>query len=301
MPAGQHRHHHLMPFLAVAAGIASFSVMDGLMKAVSLAIGAYSAMLWRSAAGVVLMAPIWKLRGGTMPSGSLLRLHALRGANTAGMAVCFFYGITKLPLAEGIAISFIAPLMALYLAAIMLGETISRKAILASLLGLGGVVVICAARLGEGSYDREAVLGIAAILVSAALYAWNLILQRQQAQVAGPVEVALFQNLFVGLFLVPAAPWLLRWVEAPALGLIAGAAALAIVSLMLLTWAYARAEAQVLLPVEYTGFAWAALYGWLWFGEAVTLTTLAGVALIVAACWITARPGAGRAVQPPLT
>ena len=113
--------------------------------------------------------------------------------------------------------------------------------------------------------------------------------------------MALFQNLFVGLFLVPAAPWLLRWAEAPALDLIAGAAALAILSLMLLTWAYARAEAQVLLPVEYTGFAWAALFGWLWFGEAVTVTTLAGVALIVGACWITARTGARKAAQPPLT
>jgi drug/metabolite transporter (DMT)-like permease len=57
---------------------------------------------------------------------------------------------------------------------------------------------------------------------------------------------------------------------------------------MLMTWAYARAEAQVLLPIEYTGFGWAALLGWLWFGEAVTWTTLAGVTLIIAACWIAA-------------
>ena len=42
------RHHSLMPFLAVLAGIASFSVMDGLMKGASLAVGAYNAMLWRS-------------------------------------------------------------------------------------------------------------------------------------------------------------------------------------------------------------------------------------------------------------
>lgn len=289
MPAGQHRHHHLMPFLAVAAGIASFSVMDGLMKAVSLAIGAYSAMLWRSAAGVVLMAPIWKLRGGTMPTAKLLRLHALRGANTAGMAVCFFYGITKLPLAEGIAISFIAPLMALYLAAIMLGETISRKAILASLLGLGGVVVICAARLGEGSYDREAVLGIAAILVSAALYAWNLILQRQQAQIADPIEIALFQAVFTGLTLVLFAPWFAVWAPLAQWAAIGLSAVLAMLSLVVIAWGYAREETQVLLPLEYTAFIWAALTGWLMFGEPLTVPTVIGAALIVIGCWIAAR------------
>lgn len=282
-------HHHLMPFVAVAAGIASFSVMDGLMKAVSLAVGAYSAMLWRSAAGVVLMAPIWKLRGGAMPKASLLRLHALRGANTAGMAVSFFYGITKLPLAEGIAISFIAPLIALYLAAIMLGETISRKAILASLLGLAGVVVICTARLGEGGYDRDAALGIAAILASAMLYAWNLILQRRQAQIADPIEIALFQAVFTGLTLALFAPWFAAWLPATQWLAIGLSAVLAMLSLVVIAWGYAREETQVLLPLEYTAFIWAALMGWVMFGEAVTGPTVIGAGLIVVGCWIAAR------------
>lgn len=289
MSEGKPTHHPLMPFLAVAAGIASFSVMDGLMKGVSLAIGAYSAMLWRSGAGVLLMAPIWKLRGGAMPSAALLRLHALRGANTAGMATSFFYGITKLPLAEGIAISFIAPLIALYLAAIMLGETISRKAILASLLGLAGVVVICAARLGEGAYDRDAALGIAAILVSAILYAWNLILQRQQAQIADPIEIALFQAVFTGLTLALFAPWFAVWLPAAQWLAIGLSAVLAMLSLVVIAWGYAREETQVLLPLEYTAFIWAALMGWLMFGEAVTVPTVIGAALIVVGCWIAAR------------
>ena len=45
------------------------------------------------------------------------------------------------------------------------------------------------------------------------------------------------------------------------------AALLAFVSLILLSWAYARAEAQYLAPVEYTGFIWAAVFGFLVFGE----------------------------------
>ena len=57
---------------------------------------------------------------------------------------------------------------------------------------------------------------------------------------------------------------------------------------MAIAWAYARAEAQVLVPVEYTGFVWAALFGWLFFREAVTLPTIVGVVLIVIACWIAA-------------
>jgi S-adenosylmethionine uptake transporter len=286
---GQHKHHHLAPFLAVAAGIASFSVMDGLMKNASLAIGAYSALVWRSLISMGVMLPLWKARGGIWPRGEVLRLHALRGLNSAFMATTFFWGLKYLPLAEGMAISFIAPLIALYLAAVTLGEKIGSRAILASVLGLGGVVVIAAGRLGQGGYDANAAWGISSILTSAVLYAWNLILQRRQALIAGPVEVAAFQAVFTGLFLSFAAPWLLQLPSAPTLLDIAGSALLATISLMLISWGYGREETQVLLPLEYSAFIWAALTGWVMFGEALTLPTIAGAALIVTGCLIAAR------------
>ena len=58
--------------------------------------------------------------------------------------------------------------------------------------------------------------------------------------------------------------------------------------MLLLAFAYARAEAQALVPLEYTGFAWAALFGWLFFAEPVRLATLAGTLLILLGCWIAA-------------
>lgn len=283
------RNHTALPFLAACLGIGLFSLMDGLMKSASLAVGAYSAMMVRSVFGVALMLPLWKLGGGIWPERSALQLHALRGAISAAMATAFFWGLVRMPLAEAIALSFIAPLIALYLAAVMLGERIERRAIAGSLLGFAGVLVIAAARLGEGGFSNDAVWGIAAILVSAVLYAFNLIFQRKQAQLAGPREVALFQMGFSGLFLTLAAPFLLVLPQLGTTFEIAGSAVLAAVSLMLLSWAYGKAEAQVLLPVEYTAFIWAALLGWAMFDEAVTVATVAGVALIVIGCWIAAR------------
>jgi S-adenosylmethionine uptake transporter len=281
-----------MPFLVAASGIALFSVMDAVMKSASLAVGAYNAMLFRSAFGVLLMLPFWKLTGGRWPARDALRLHALRGAISAGLATSFFWGLIRLPLAEAIALSFIAPLIALYLAAVMLGEKIGRNAVMASLLGFVGVLVIGAGRLGREELSTDAAWGIGAILLSAVLYAFNLIFQRKQAQVASPQEVALFQMGFAGLFLSLAAPW---WAIMPGTGTlveIGAGAAMAAVSLMLLSWAYGRAEAQVLLPIEYTAFIWAALLGWAVFAEAVTVETLAGVVLIVIGCWIAARKSA---------
>lgn len=283
-----HRDHPAAPFAAVTLGIALFSVMDALMKNASIAAGAYNAMLLRSVFGTALMFPLWKWRGGQWPDRPAMKLHALRGLVSGAMATSFFWGLVRLPMAEGIALSFIAPLIALYLAAVLLGEQVGKRAIAASLLGLGGVLVIAAGRLGEGQFSRDAAWGIGSILLSAVLYAFNLILQRKQAQMAGPIEVALFQTVFVALFLGLAAPWLAAVPGTRALVDIFGGAVLAMISLMVISWGYGRAEAQALLPIEYTAFVWAALMGWWMFAEPVTVATLLGVVLIVIGCWIAA-------------
>ncbi len=67
------------------------------------------------------------------------------------------------------------------------------------------------------------------------------------------------------------------------------AAVLSTASLLLLSWAYARAEASYLAATEYTSFLWAMAFGWLVFGEGVSLFTLAGAALIVGGCILAAR------------
>ena len=276
------------PFLAVLAGIGLFSLMDALMKGASMAVGAYSALAIRSLIGVLLAGPLWLATRPRRPAAATLRLHLLRGTVAAAMAFTFFWGIARLPLAEGIALSFIAPLVALYLAAILLGERIAPQAIGASLLGIAGVVVIAAARMSGGRASGQTGWGIAAILASSMLYAWNLVLQRQQALLARPAEVAAFQNAVVGGVLMLGAPWWLSLPQADELAWIAAAAVLAVAASMILAWGYARAEAQVLVPLEYSGFLWAGLFGWLMFRERVTVPTLAGACLIVVACWLAA-------------
>ncbi len=283
------RNPALYPFLVTLAAIALLSLMDGFMKSAALAVGAYSALVIRSAMSVSLVGPVWAWQGAKWPPRPALRLHLIRGVITSFMALTFFSALVYLPLAEAIALSFISPILALALAALVLKETIGGKTMLAAILGLVGVGVIVGGRIGQEAMSDEAALGVALVLFSAMLYAWNLILQRQQALVAKPVEIATFQSAISGLVLLLGAPFFLimpsqaaEWRD------IFLAALLGVSGSLMLAWAYARAEAQVLVPVEYTGFAWAALFGWLFFGETVELATIAGALLIIIGCWIAA-------------
>lgn len=285
----------LLAFLAACLGIGLFAVMDATMKHLSIAIGAYNAMLWRQFTVTGIGALGFLATRSGKPSPQAMRLTAIRGSLGAVMAFTFFWGLKHIPLAEGTALSFIAPLIALYLAAVLLKEKIGRGAIIASGLGIAGVVVIAGARLGAGNYDRDTLLGIASIFVSAVLYAYNLILQRQVAQVASPVQVGFFQNLFAFATTMLVAPFLAALPDAVHWPVILLSAGLTYISLLLLSWAYARAEAQILLPVEYTAFIWAALLGWAYFDEGLTPWTVVGTVLIVTGCIVAARQKPDRA------
>lgn len=279
----------LLPVLSVIAGIAAFSVMDAAMKAAALGVGVASALLLRNLFATAITFPLWLVAGRPVPTPAVAKLHFQRSAITAIMAALFFHGLVRIPMAEGMAISFFAPIIALYLAALMLGETIRPRAVLAALLGLAGMLVIGADRFGTGEYGPDAIEGTAAIVLSAVFYALNLVLQRRQAMLAGPVEIALFQNLNVALIFLVLSPLYWTMPDAQTLGWIAAGAVLATAALLFLSWGYARAEAQVLVPVEYTGFLWAALMGWLIFGEQPGKGVVAGAALIVLGCWIGTR------------
>jgi S-adenosylmethionine uptake transporter len=216
-----------------------------------------------------------------------MRVHLTRGLIGVPMALSFFWGLARVPMAQAIALAFVAPLIALYLAAILLGEKIERRSLLASLLGFAGVLVIFWGQR-EAELGPDAFRGSLSILCSAALYGYNIILMRRQALLARPTEVAFFTSgIMAGSFLL-AAPFLADLPPPEHGAEIVGAALLAFSSLLLLSWAYARAEAQHLAPVEYTSFVWAALLGWLIFAEPVQPFTLAGAAMIVVACLIAA-------------
>src|SRR3546814_18880642 len=155
----------VLPFLIACAGIATYSAMDVLMKGLSTDIGAYNAVLWRTGAGTLLSGLLYFASRPKWPGRATLRIHAWRSLFVAGMALNFFWALARLPIAEAIALAFVAPLMALYIAAIFLGEKIGPRSIAASLLGLAGVIVIVAGTLG-GGYSEEELWAVGAGLLS---------------------------------------------------------------------------------------------------------------------------------------
>jgi S-adenosylmethionine uptake transporter len=283
-------------FLAALAAVSTLSIMDAVMKHLVLVIGIFAVSVWRSAANLAASCLLYLPQRAEWPAPKVIRVHIARGVIVTVMAFLFFWGIGRVPLAQSIALTFIAPLLALLLAAAYLHERIGKSSIFGSLAAFGGVIVIV---LGQARAEvgGDVLLGIAAIIGSALCYAVNIVLMRHQALSAKPLEINFFQSVTVmALWLLaipimgtpawPGAQW----------GWVAIASVLSTAGTLLFAWGYARGEASYLAATEYSAFLWASALGWLVFRERVSSFTLAGAVLIVGGCLIAAR---SRIAAPP--
>jgi S-adenosylmethionine uptake transporter len=288
--------HSGQAFAVALGAVALLSIMDAVMKHLVIAIGIVAVSIWRSLANLGLSAALYLPRRLPWPDRATLEIHVARGVLVTVMAFLFFWGIGRVPLAQAIALTFIAPLIALVLESAFLKEQIGRRSIGGSVVAFVGVLVIM---FGEAraQLGPQVLLGSAAIIGSALCYAGNIVIMRRQALAARPLEINFFQALTVmacwtlalPLVGVPAAAgWQWTW--------IAVAAVLSTMGSLLYSWAYARGEASYLSVTEYSAFIWASALGWLVFHERVSLTTVAGALLIVGGCLIAARR---RIAAPP--
>jgi S-adenosylmethionine uptake transporter len=290
------------PVFLYIIGIAVFCAMDAVMKKLVQTNPATMATFWRYAAAILFTGAFWIQAGRPAITREMLPVHMLRGGILAISATLFFWSLSVLPLAQAVTIAFIAPLLIPPIASVLLKERMQPGSVLAGLAGFAGVLV--AVGFEPDDWTGEQLRGVAAVLVSALTYAVSVVLMRLRAARDGAATLSLLGAIFPAIALTPVmaltvapgdwlptgADWL--WVLA--------AGACGAVALQFIARAYARAEAQVLAPFEYTALGWAALFGWLFFAEPVSLRTWAGAAVIGAAClWQARRAAAVPAPSSP--
>ena len=281
--------HPIHAFAAALGAVAVLSIMDAVMKHLVLAIGIIAVSIWRAVANLLISGALYLPRRRPWPSRRILGIHASRSVVVTVMAVLFFWGIGRVPLAQAIALTFIAPLIAMVLSPMVLKERLSGRSIAGAVVAFAGVVVIV---LGQAHAEvrPDVLLGIAAILASALCYSVNILMMRWQALAAKPLEINFFQSVVVLLLWIAALP--LAGLQAWPHGQVTWIAIASILSTsggLLFAWAYARGEANYLAVTEYSAFIWASALGWLVFRERVSLYTLAGAVLIIGGCLIAAR------------
>lgn len=259
----------------------SFAVLNGIMRwAADLGLHPFQIAFLRSAFAALLLIPlIWPtLMSEGVGYFKLNRpwLYLTRGlAATVGM-ILFVTAVSQLPLADFTAITFTAPLFGTIGSALILRETVKARRWTAILIGFAGVLIIV--RPGMGIMDHAALIAIGAAVAMATAGLMIKALTRTE-----PSQKIVFITSAI-LSVTTLIPALFVWHELSPLlwgiGFVMGM--IGAIGHICLTNAFANADASVVLPFDYTRLPFAALVGFLAFGQVSDWITWAG-ALIVAA------------------
>lgn len=231
--------------------------------------------------------------------GTLIPRHpwwsALRTGAAVVTGICAFYAFSVLPLAEVYTILFAAPLFITILSIPILGEVVRIHRWGAVIAGLIGVLIV----LRPGG--TELTLGHAAALMAAASGALSSVIVRLIGREERAAVLMLYPMMANVVLMGMLLPFIYRPMPLSDLGLWAAMAGLAFLASLALIQAYRRADAVLVAPMQYSQIIWAALYGWLFFGEGLDGGTAIGAAVIIASgLYIVFREGRGGSRNAPV-
>jgi len=262
--------------LAVCA-VALFTVMMSLVKWLSASFAPMQIAFFRAFCALALCLPVVLADGGV--AGLRTRhpgAYVLRGLVGAGSIATSFYGVTLMPIADWVALTFMVPLFVSAFSAPMLGEKVGWRRWTAILVGFAGILIIVPPT-GSASLWALAIGISAQMLVSFAL-----VLIRRMSDTERTTTIVFYYMFALVVVTAITAPFDWRppigtqWLLLILVGIVAGGAHL------LITTAYRLAPASVIAPFDYTGIVWAILIGWFFWQEKPTTNLFLGVPLVIA-------------------
>jgi len=203
--------------------------------------------------------------------------HAIRSISGIVSLGLLYFALTRIPIADATAISYAAPIFITVLSIFLLGEVIGMQRWLAVIAGFVGVLLI--SRPGTGSWD----IGVIAAAGSAFTGALVAIWLRKLSSSEKPVTIGIFYNN-LGCLVCLAWVLLSGWMTPRGgdLWLFLGFGLGCGVQQWLLTVSFRYAEASLLAPFEYLAMIFAAIVGYVFWGEVPVMTTWIGAGIIAA-------------------
>lgn len=264
---------------AMLVAMAVFITGDTIIKAMGGALPIGEILFVRGLFASALILALARARGAlTRWRLAISPMMAVRTAAEMAANVLFFMGLMRMKFADVAAIGQVTPLAVTAGAALLLGETVGWRRWLATLVGLGGVLIII--RPGTSAFDWSALFIVGVVICATAR---DLITRRLDAELS-PLLITAFSAVGVtiaGLMVAPFETWV---VPTPAqFGLLAITAVCILAGYYAIVLAMRIGEVAVVVPFRYSSMLFAIVGGYLVFAELPDRWTLVGLSIVVAA------------------
>jgi len=280
-----------------------FAVMSVLVRWLGDRYPVGQVVFFRSAFAILPVVIIYAWRGELIAALRIGRPfgHLGRGVTAVGAMFCNFTALALLPVVDATAISFVSPLFAVALSALILKERVRIYRWSAVIVGFSGVLVMLLPQLdvSRSAASGEATTGAMLGLVGAMFGAGSAIQTRALTTSETTSSIVLYFSVICTLaglatwpfgWLMPNGPELIALIV---IGICGGLAHI------LLTESYRLAPASLIAPFDYTSMLWALVLGFLVFSEVPSVLVFVGAGIIAAAglfvIWRERRLGVERA------
>jgi drug/metabolite transporter (DMT)-like permease len=278
-------------------GILLFALNDVMGKWLVATYTVGQVLLLRSLAALLILAPfILKAGIGNILNAPRPGLQLARVAFGTLDTACFYFAVTTLPLVTVMTCYLSAPLFVAAVSPFLLRERLSGDQWLAVILGFIGV--LCVLRPSPETLTLPAIVAF----VGGMLYG-GLMLTTRMLSGTPAISLITWQMVAALVFGAVLAPF--GWVQPTPrdFALLALLGVVAMGAHVLVAQSLRIAPAALVTPFNYTLIIWAAVFGWIFFGEWPDGWMIIGAFVIVAAgLYLLARerrPGAHPQVDPP--
>ena len=270
----------------MTGALISFSVSALAIRALAKQLNVFEILTIRSGTGLIVLAALVAMRPDLRAEVAprFMKFHIARNTTHFVGQYSWALAVTILPFATVFALEFTTPAWVALLAALVLGERMTKSRLGSVILGFLGVVVIV--RPGLASFEPMALL----VLFAAFVFAISLIATKQLTNRVGTLNIIFWMNL-MQLPMALAYPVYVAATGGPSLfvfrldtNLLIPTLALGVVGLTshyCLTQAFRSGDATVVVPLDFLRIPLIALVGWLFYGEALDVFVFAGAGLII--------------------
>jgi len=258
-------------------GMSLFAATDAIAKLLTETIPAVQ-VVWSRQCGLLIGVMILiAIKGLSVLKSTNPKLQISRGVLAATSATLFIIGVSFVPLADAVALTFVAPFMVTILGALVLKERVGMRRWIAVIIGFLGTLIVI--RPGMGVLHPAAFL----LIIAASAFAVRQILSRILAGGDKTSTTVAYTAIVSWLLLSIPLPFI--W-ETPQttreILLLIIIAVMAASGETLVIMALETAQAVILAPVHYSLLLWGTLYGFLIFDQLPDGWTWTGALIIVA-------------------
>lgn len=261
----------------MGAGFFLFSAADALAKLLTETMHPIQ-IVWSRQLGLVFGVVILLLvRGPSILRTKNPGLQITRGVLAVCSATLFIFAVGYVPLADAVAVTFVAPFMVTIMGALILREKVGPRRWAAVAVGFIGTMIVI--RPGSGVMHPAMFL----VLLAATSFALRQVLSRMLAGSDSTATTIAYTSLTASLIATVPLPFVWHWPETRIeIAWLVGMAVVAGLGELLVIKALEVAQAVVIAPLHYSMMIWGTMYGVLVFGQWPDMWTWVGATIIVA-------------------